>query len=81
MYNILVCKDYTIKDYNKDYTMFNNVIIASDHGEVVHIYSDLSGSNCNIYQIEDPIDGFIGNKFLYIDGVISENPDYVELEV
>lgn len=78
MKNILV-KSSTreIKDYDKDFVLFNNAVVVSKDGMVQYIYSDLSSSECNVHQVEEIVD-FVGNKYLYQDGAVVENPDYVE---
>lgn len=82
MYNILVQHDTNqIKDYDRDYTLFNNVIIASKDGEVALVYSDLSSADCNVHQVNSEIINFVGNKFLYVDGEVIQDPDWEELEV
>lgn len=77
--NILV-SDTKIKDYNRDYILTNNTIVVLVDGSHILTYSDLNSGNSNVYQIEDEIVDFVGNKYLYIDGVVSLNPDYVEPE-
>lgn len=82
MYNILVSNEtQEIKDYDKDFTLFNNVCIASKSGNVLQVYPTLNSSNCNVYQSEEEIVDFTGNKYLYIDGAVVENPNYVAPEV
>lgn len=75
--NILV-KDSTgeIKDYNKDFVLFNNAVVASDSGNVLYIYSDLNTSNASVHDIQEAIVDFDGNKYLYQAGVVIENPNY-----
>lgn len=77
MHNILVDKDSgLIKDYDRDYLILNNNIIAIKNGTLENIFSDLNSSNCNVYQIENDLVDFIGNKYIYSDGVITENPNF-----
>jgi hypothetical protein len=78
MENILVCRDGLIKDAHRDYILTNNTIVVLEGGYHILTYSDLSSATCNVYQIQDKIQDFIGNKFIYIDGEVILNPDYEE---
>ena len=81
MFNILVnINTHQIRDYNRDYTLFHNATIVAEDDHVLFVYSDLSSENCIVYQIEDSIENFAGNKYLYQNDEVSEDPTYVEPE-
>lgn len=82
MKNILVEKDTNlVKDYDKDFLLYDNCVIVTQNNKVELIYSDLSSLNSDVYEIEDEIVDFVGNKYMFIDGEIVSNPDYIESEI
>lgn len=58
-------KDSTIDHYDNDENL-------------MRIICDLDVNNSTVYFDITEIDGFIGNKYKYIDGEVVDNPDYVE---
>jgi len=77
MYNILVEKETNlIKDFGRDYLLFNNVILVSSGGDVTNVIADCSSATCNCYQIAEPIEDFTGDKYIYQDGEVILNPDF-----
>jgi len=84
MYNILVQSDNgLIKDYNRDYILTNNTIVVLLDGDHILTYSDLSSATCNVHQIEDELELFYGNKYIYDNGNITivegwEDPEPIE---
>jgi hypothetical protein len=81
MYNVLVEHDTgLIKDYGRDYFLTNNTIVVLEDGSHILTYSDLSSANCNVHQIEDVIEGFVGDGFIWDNGSVVINPNYVAPE-
>jgi len=69
-----------IKHQGGEYIMNNNNIKVKDfNGNTLFIFSSLNSNNCSIYNA-DHINGFIGNKYKYVNGEVILNPDYVEPE-
>jgi hypothetical protein len=48
-----------------------------DDGNLIRIICDMNENNSTSILV-DEIDGFVGNKYKYVDGVVVDNPDYVE---
>jgi hypothetical protein len=79
MYNILVCNSELIKDYDRNYQVFHNVTAVLDgENNVILIYSDLNDTCCQVYQIDSPIENFIGNKYKYVEGKVVLNENFME---
>jgi len=79
-YNILVEHDTNlIKDYNYDFILLADCIVRpAKNSARTLVYSDLSAGTCNVYQIETPIEAFVGNKYMFVGNVVSANPEYIE---
>jgi hypothetical protein len=58
----------------------SDIVVKDDGGNIKFYFGDLNRSNCDIYEIDNPIEFFIGNKYLYIEGEIVLNPEYIEPE-
>lgn len=73
--NIIKCQDHF--DYILEAT---RIKCLKSENSVDFYICDLNENDCSVYEIEDKISGFVGNKYLYINGLISLNPDYTEPE-
>ena len=62
-----------------NYVFENNQISVILDDNVMFIFGTLNNTNAEVYEIENPIEDFIGGKYLYNDEVIL-NPDWVELD-
>jgi hypothetical protein len=64
-----------------DYILLENSVKAMSDANSVDFYiCDMNEENSEIIELDNPIEGFIGCKFIYEEGEVIENPDYVEEE-
>lgn len=77
--NILVSNDL-IKHQGSDYYLYDNCVVVISNNKLDFVLGDLNKTNADVYIIENSIDDFIGNKYMYINNEVILNPDWVPLE-
>ncbi len=78
---ILIDDNNVIKDYNRIYEEYNNcVIVKNANDDIVLIYPQSEDEDLTIVSIEDEIEDFIGNKFIWKNGKAELNPEFEEEE-
>jgi hypothetical protein len=79
MTNILVKNDTReIKHQDAHYVLLDKHIRVEKDGILQFYFSDLNKNNATVYQIDNPIVNFIGNKYLYENGEVALNPNWEE---
>lgn len=66
-----------IKHKGYNYTLSDSQATVDDTNI---IFVDLNSSNSTVYEVDSVPSPFHGNKYLYVDEEIVDNPDYVEPE-
>jgi len=79
---ILVEKDINlIKHQDLNYILEDHQVVVKDaYDNIKFIFGDLNKNTAYIADISH-IDSFISNKYIYEDGEVVLNPDWVEPEV
>jgi hypothetical protein len=81
MTNILVHKGTReIKHQGADYTIDDVRVAVEQNGVLLFYFGDLKSSNAEVAEIDTPITDFVGNKYLFVDDEVVENPDYISPE-
>jgi hypothetical protein len=69
-----------IKHQGGEYIMnASNIEVKDFNGNLLFIFSMLNSNICSIYDTAY-IDGFMGNKYKYINSEVVINPDFVQPE-
>lgn len=81
MENILVKNSSgEIKHQGQTYILQSDNIVVLDGETVLFYFCDMNEDSATVYEIDELIIDFVGNKFLYVDSEVVSNPDYVEQE-
>ena len=67
-----------IKYQGYDYAIKEHCVDIIYNGKVQLVDLSLNSSNCITVDLEQDIEYFVGNKFLYIDDEVELNPDFKE---
>ena len=79
MTNILVDNFTSLIKYQGGvFTQKDLVVDQYDNeGNLIRVICDMNKNNSTVYTIIE-IDGFVGNKYKYVNGEVVDNSDYVE---
>ena len=79
MINILINKaDGVVIHQNKVYEILEDKINVYDSiGNLLFVFATLNSHTSEIKEVDSIIPDFIGNKYMWVDGVIEPNPEYV----
>lgn len=81
MINILINKaDGVILHQNKVYEILEDKVNVYDKiGNILFVFATLNSSIVEVVEISDIISNFVGNKYMFVDGKIVLNPEYIEV--
>ncbi len=78
--NILVKNDDTIKHQGSVYLIYDNSVVVADDNKLSFVFGDLNSSNCSVKEIDTAIEDFEGDRFLFVNNEVIENPDWGSIE-
>ena len=80
MTNILVDKQTgLIKHQGFNYTLSEtDVEVKTDEGYLMFVFGTLNSFLCEVIELDEPINAFLGNKYLYKNEEVVANPDWSE---
>lgn len=65
-----------IKDQDCTFEVYNNGTVAIKNGAIKCVYPTYNPLTVEVVEIAEPISGFVGNKFLWSEDQVIENPDW-----
>ena len=75
---MILVSDEMIKDVGREYHMFEDCVEVHLNDKLILIYSDLNMYNSIIADVFVDEASFAPDKYMYIDGTVVLNIDYVE---